>query len=57
MAFIHHQSSESVDSGLDLWTVPTTQTSIESGMYIEYFPLASLSPSSNIEFFINQKGS
>ena len=57
MAFIHHQSSESVDSGLDLWTIPTTQTSIESGMYIEYFPLASLSPSSNIEFFINQKGS
>ena len=56
MSLLHENSSETVDSGLDLFTIPPTQTSVEHGMYVEYYPLASLSPSSNIEFNINQKG-
>ena len=56
MALLHHHSSESVDSGLDLFTIPPTQTSLEYGMYVEIYPLAALSPSNNIDFNINQKG-
>ena len=56
MALLHHHSSESVDSGLDLFTILPTQTSLEHGMYVEFYPLAALSPSNNIDFNINQKG-
>lgn len=52
MAFLHQLSSESVQSGLDLFSVPPTQTSVEEGQYVELYPLASLSPGAPIEFFI-----
>ena len=55
MSLIHQSSPESIDTGLDLFTVPPTQTSIENGFYVEYSPLAALNPSSNIEFQINNK--
>lgn len=58
MSLLHQNSAESVDSGLDIFSVPPTQTSIESGGYAEYFPLAVLSQSTNIEFnILNKNGS
>ena len=47
--------SESVDSDLDLFTIPPTETSLEHGMYVEIYPLAALRPSNDIGFNINQK--
>ena len=57
MALLHHDSSESVQTGLDLFSVWPTQTSIENGMYVQYQPLAALEGTSSIEFCINQKAS
>ena len=58
MFLLHQNSAETVDSGLDIFTVPPTQTSIESGGYVEYFPLATLDRSTNIEFnVLNKSGS
>ncbi|KAL8618575.1 hypothetical protein ACOMHN_021844 [Nucella lapillus] len=52
MAFLHHLSAESVQSGLDLFSLPPTQTSIEEGQYVEVYPLATLSPGAPIKFII-----
>ena len=59
MSFLLHPSSaESVDTGLDIFSVPPTQTSIETGGYSEYFPLAVLNQSTTIEFdILNKNGS
>ena len=58
MSLFHQSSGETMDSGLDIFGVPPTQTSIESGGYAEYFPLAVLSQSTNIEFnILNKNGS
>ena len=58
MFLLHQNSAETVDSGLDIFSVPPTQTSIESGGYVEYFPLATLDRSTNIEFnILNKSGS
>ena len=42
MAFVHQQSCEGLKSELDLFSVPTTQTSIESGQWVEHQPLTAL---------------
>lgn len=55
MSLIHEDSGETVDSGLDVFSIPPTQTSIETGGYTEYFPVAVLNQSSNIEFNILNK--
>src|SRR6266550_645500 len=52
MAFIHPLSSECTLSVLDLFTVPSTQVSIEKSNYVEFLPLASLKSNSTIEFNI-----
>lgn len=52
MALIHPLSSESINTGLDLFSLPPTQTSVEDGEFIEYNPLAALSRNSPIEFSI-----
>ena len=57
MSLLHQSSAESLQTGLDIFSVWPTQTSIESGMYIEYLPLGSVGGANNIEFFINQKSS
>ncbi|XP_005101436.1 uncharacterized protein F54H12.2-like [Aplysia californica] len=57
MALLHQSSAETVDSALDLFSLPPTQTSVENGMYVEFLPLSSLGPSATVEFAINQKGS
>ena len=55
MSLLHQNSAETIDSGLDIFSIPPTQTSIESGGYVEYFPLAVLDQATNIEFNILNK--
>ena len=55
MSLLHQDSAETIDSGLDIFTIPPTQTSIETGGYVEYFPLAVINQSTNIEFNILNK--
>jgi hypothetical protein len=42
MAFIHEGSCECVKSELDLFSIPATQTSVESGMNVDYHPVSSI---------------
>jgi hypothetical protein len=43
-------------SELDIFTVPPTQTSIESGNWIEYNPIATLTDGNPIEFVVSGSG-
>jgi hypothetical protein len=56
MAFIHEGSCECTKSELDLFSVPPTQTSIESATFVEYRPIASLTDGAPIEFEIASSG-
>ena len=56
MALLHPLSCESVNTGLDLFSLPPTQTSLESGQLTEHFPVAALTPSAPIEFIIRGSG-
>jgi len=56
MAFISDQSCECLKSELDLFSVPPTQTSVESGNWIEYHPLTTAGVDSLIDFVINGTG-
>jgi len=56
MAFIHAQSCECTKSELDLFIVPPTQTSIESGTLVEYNPISTISQGTPIEFSITGGG-
>src|SRR6185436_17838974 len=56
MAFIHPQSCECVKSELDLFAVPPTQTSIETGTWIEYNPVNSVAHGVPLEFQIQGTG-
>ena len=56
MAFIHEGSCECASSELDLFSVPPTQTSVESGAYVEYRPVSTLTDGSPIEFDIASSG-
>jgi hypothetical protein len=56
MAFIHEGSCECAKSELDLFSVPATQTSIESGTYVEYHPVASITGGAPIEFDVTASG-
>ena len=53
MALIHPKSCESVHTGLDLFSVPASQTSVTEGQFIEFHPLSSLSYGAPIEFAIS----
>lgn len=53
MSLVHHQSRQSIHSGLDLFSVAPTQTSVEEGQFVEHHPLATLSPYAPIEFSIS----
>lgn len=53
MALVHPQSCESVNTGLDLFSVPPTQTAVEEGQFVEFHPLSTLSPGAPIEFAIS----
>ena len=50
------QSFESVNSGLDLFTVPPLQTSVERGLWVEHHPLASITATGPIEFIVKGAG-
>ena len=56
MAFVHPQSCECVKSELDLFSVPPTQTSIESGSWVEYNPISSITHGTPIEFVVGGSG-
>ena len=56
MAFVHPQSCECTKSELDLFAVPPTQTSIESGAFLEYNPISTISQGTPIEFSITGTG-
>ena len=56
MAFIHEGSCECSSGELDLFSVPPTQTSVESGTYVEYRPVSTLTNGSPIEFDITSSG-
>ena len=56
MAFIHGGSEECTKSELDLFQIAPTQTSIERCLYIEVPPLAALSETAPLEFFIAGNG-
>lgn len=47
---------ECTNTGLDLFTVPPIQTSIERGSWVEYHPLATITESGPIEFVIKGTG-
>ncbi|KAJ8025636.1 hypothetical protein HOLleu_33248 [Holothuria leucospilota] len=53
MYLLHEASCECTKSELDLFTVPPTQTSIEKGQWIEYHPIANITDSGPIEFFVS----
>lgn len=50
MALVDSNSCLCVNSELDLFSVPLTQTSVESGTYVDYHPVASLNNTNVIEF-------
>lgn len=52
MSFLHANSCESIKTELDLFTVPTTQTSIESSQFVTYNPVSSLTQEGPVEFVI-----
>lgn len=56
MSFLHTHSSECLKSELELFSLPPTQTSIESSQWIHYKPVTSLSDDSPIEFVIPGHG-
>ena len=52
MALINEDSKECLNSELDLFEIPPTQTSIGDSFYINYFPITSLDRGGPIEFII-----
>jgi hypothetical protein len=56
MAFIHEGSCECTKSELDLFSVPPTQTSIDSGTFVEYRPISTLTDGAPIEFDVTSSG-
>ncbi|XP_077272087.1 uncharacterized protein LOC143902782 [Temnothorax americanus] len=52
MSFLHTHSNECLKSELDFFTLPPTQTSIESSQWIYYKPITSLGDDAPIEFVI-----
>ncbi|KAK7500547.1 hypothetical protein BaRGS_00008122 [Batillaria attramentaria] len=56
MAFLHAGSCECTNTGLDLFIIPPTQTSVESGSWVEHHPLSTLTDTGPIEFVIKGAG-
>ncbi|XP_045450979.1 uncharacterized protein F54H12.2-like [Melitaea cinxia] len=56
MSFLHSHSCECIKSELDLFALPSTQTSIESGMWVQYKPISSLADDGPIEFQVPGTG-
>lgn len=56
MSFLHQKSCECVKTELDLFSLPPTQTSIDSGKWIQYKPVSSITDNAPIEFVIPGHG-
>ena len=56
MASIHEGSCECAKSELDLLAIPYTQTSVESGKYVEYRPISSITDGAPVEFDVTASG-
>jgi len=56
MAFIHENPCQCTKSELDLFSVPPTQTSIESASYCNYHPLTSVADGVPLEFEVSGSG-
>ena len=56
MAFVHRQYCKGVKSKLDIFSVPATVTSIESGQWMEHQPAASLDSGGPIELLLPGSG-
>ena len=56
MALVHPSSCSCGKSELELFSVPPTQTAIESSQWVEYRPITSLTDSGPIEFSITGSG-
>lgn len=52
MAYIHEHSCDCAKTELDLFSVPPTQTSIESSTFAEYRPISILTDTGPIEFVV-----
>lgn len=55
-SLIYKDSPPCVKSELDLFTIPPTQTVIEKGQFVEFFPLSSVRDGGPIEFTISGSG-
>ena len=53
MSLVHTKSCESVHTGLDLFALPPTQTAVQDGLWVEYYPLATLAAGAPIEFAVS----
>lgn len=56
MYFLYNHSCECKKSELDLFALPSTQISIESGMWVHYKPISSLADNGPIEFLVPGTG-
>ncbi|XP_033229747.1 uncharacterized protein F54H12.2-like [Belonocnema kinseyi] len=56
MSFLYSHSCECLKSELDLFSIPPTQTSIESSQWVHYKPVTSLTDDSPIEFVVPGHG-
>ncbi|XP_020299257.1 uncharacterized protein F54H12.2-like, partial [Pseudomyrmex gracilis] len=56
MSFLRTHSCECFKSKLDLFTLPLTQTSIESSQWIYYKPLSTLADDASVEFVVPGHG-
>ena len=56
MAFVHELSCECAKTELDIFAVPPTQTSIDTGTVVEFNPISTISELTPIEFVISGSG-
>ena len=54
--FVHQHSHECAKSELDLFSIPSTQTSVEKGSLVPYQPIASITDGGPIEFYVPGSG-
>jgi hypothetical protein len=56
MALVHKHSCECIKSELDLFGVPPTQTSVESGVFVEHNTTSAIADNAPLEFCISGSG-
>ncbi|GFO17928.1 hypothetical protein PoB_004443300 [Plakobranchus ocellatus] len=53
---LHPNSCECAFSGLDLFAIPPTQSSVENGFWVEHHPISTLTDTGPVEFVVNGSG-